>query len=76
MIEVCVRSVAASLYILRQVGHGRGSWKASFREPESPDFSALFPSDISMSLLVQFYKVKIADISGSRIMAEVIVTNN
>jgi hypothetical protein len=42
--EVWVRSVAASRYILRQMGQGRGSWKASFREPDSPDFSTVFPS--------------------------------
>jgi hypothetical protein len=42
--EVWVRSVAASRYILRQMGQGRGSWKASFRDPDSPNFSTAFPS--------------------------------
>lgn len=31
MIAMCVRRVAASRYILLHVGHGLGSWKASFR---------------------------------------------
>ena len=36
---VWVRRVAASRYILWHMGHGRGSWKASFLDPVSAEGS-------------------------------------
>ncbi|EFX72334.1 hypothetical protein DAPPUDRAFT_308295 [Daphnia pulex] len=36
MMAVWVRKVAASRYIRRQIGQGRGSWKANFRGGSPP----------------------------------------
>ena len=44
MMAVCVRSVAASLYILLHTGQGRGSWNASFLVPNSDLLSGGLPS--------------------------------